>query len=332
MTLIYRLPFSYTKEISDRIGCGSAIILRGCFFLFESPEEWCAVKNLLDMSAQHSRGRLFVFDGIASLVDYTLPVDIDGEATEPYDVELSADGAEAMKCLLLKFLDGSYDDDLSYKVSSMMLMRRVYSRLQSNSQMAPSESVESIDSSKAGSHGQDFEWIKMVTLIYNDVCLSQDIKTAEKGFQSLQEVLLSTKVESIPADQWLTLMQMTCTNPPIITLQGSRISSLSLIGRLFLTLMPELSNQSDNWPQLEDFTLQVSKMVGDNLRSGRSTPLFETTVQTVTNMCNVISMSGFNNGQGINFCAWVGDTLLSELEKVGACGGVDATVVLASST
>jgi hypothetical protein len=118
---------------------------------------------------------------------------------------------------------------------------------------------------------------------------------------------------------------MTCKTPPVIMLQGCRIDSLSLIGRLFLTLMPELSNRKENWAQLEDCTLEVAKMVGENLRSDRSSPLFEMTVHTVSNMCNVMSMAGFNTGTGINFCSWVGDTLLCELEKVGACGGVDTS-------
>lgn len=47
-------------------------------------------------------------------------------------------------------------------------------------------------------------------------------------------------------------------------------------------------------------------------------------MQTVTNVVNVMSMSGFNEGneEGVNFCNWVGETLLFELEKSGATGGV----------
>jgi hypothetical protein len=167
----------------------------------------------------------------------------------------------------------------------------------------------------------------MASIIYNDICLSRDPKTAKTGFESLREVLLSAKVEAISDDQWLAFMRIACTNPPNITLQASRISSLNLIGNLFLMLVPELSNRNENWAQLEECTLEVAKMVGENLRSYRATPLFETTVHTVTNMCNVLSVAASNIGQGINFCSWVGETLLSELEKVGACGGVDPFMV-----
>ena len=86
--------------------------------------------------------------------------------------------------------------------------------------------------------------------------------------------------------------------------------------------MPELSNQKANWSELEDWTICVASIVNDNLQAGRSTSLFESTVQTVTNVVNVMSMSGFNDGEGVNFCSWVGETLLYELEKVGGCGGV----------
>lgn len=46
----------------------------------------------------------------------------------------------------------------------------------------------------------------------------------------------------------------------------------------------------------------------------------------MTNVVNVMTMSGFNKGEGVDFCAWVGETLLYELEKVGASGG--ATVMM----
>ena len=69
----------------------------------------------------------------------------------------------------------------------------------------------------------------------------------------------------------------------------------------------------------------------NNLQSGRAKPLFETTVQTVTNVVNVLSLSGFNDGEGGNFCAWVGETLLCELERVGACGGETSLMAAAAS-
>merc|ERR1711957_664853 len=136
----------------------------------------------------------------------------------------------------------------------------------------------------------------------------------------------STKVESIPVTKWFTFLNLVATQPPSITLQEARICSLSLIGRLCCTLIMELSNKKENWSQLEDWTICVASIVSDNLQAGRASPLFENTVQTVTNIVNVMSMSGFNKGEGGNFCTWVGETLFYELEKVGACGGATSMV------
>ncbi|EED93117.1 guanyl nucleotide exchange factor, partial [Thalassiosira pseudonana CCMP1335] len=47
LELISKLPVAYTREISDRLSCGAAIILRGCFFLFDTAQEWDTIKHLL---------------------------------------------------------------------------------------------------------------------------------------------------------------------------------------------------------------------------------------------------------------------------------------------
>eukprot|EP01082_Thalassiosira_pseudonana_P012873 g11568.t1 g11568 contig6:110020-115493(-) len=241
-------------------------------YLVERIVEWDTIKHLLDLAAQAKSGRGFVFDGIASVVDYALPVkgEEDGEAeATSNDIELSADGAEVLASLLLKFLEGTYDDDLSYTVPAMMYIKRVYSYLQCKSKQLPSGTA--IDSEE-DTQLRGAEWEKMITIIYDDVCMARDPNTARKGFESLQEVLMSTQVESIPDERWFTLMKMVLMQPPDITLQVSRISSLSLIGRMFLTLMPVLSNRKENWSRLEDFTIAVATMASENLRSGRASP------------------------------------------------------------
>ncbi|KAL7540223.1 hypothetical protein ACHAXR_009956 [Thalassiosira sp. AJA248-18] len=334
LNLIAMLPSSYTRAISDRIGCGAAIILRGCFYLFDdSSDGWSTIKCLLDLAAQDKSGRGFVFDGIASVIDsidYAIPSTEDGVEGHIGDesnneVQLSQCGVEVMASLLLKFMNGSYEEDLSFKVPSMMYIKKVYSFSQHFSDGALADS----NSASSSAHLQDNEFETMVTAIYNDACLSQDGVLAKKGFESLQGIVLSTKVDALPVAKWFTFLQLVATNPPDITSQEARISSLSLIGRLFLTLMPELSNQKENWSELEDWTICVASIVSENLQAGRATPLFETTVQTVTNVVNVVSLSGFNQGDGVNFCAWVGETLLYELEKIGASGG--ATSMMAAA-
>ena len=329
LKLIATLASSFTSAISDRIGCGSAIILRSRFYLFDdNTDDWSTIKCLLDLAAQGKPGRGFVFDGIASVIDsidYAIPSAKDtirglsGDENNA-DVQLSQYGVEVMASLLLKFMSGSYENDLSYKVPSMNYIRKVYSFSQHFSVKTNSENV----SVNNNAHLQENEFEIMVTAIYKDACLSQDGTTAKKGFEALQGMFISTRVDSLPVVKWFTFLRMVASNPPTVESQEARISSLSLISKLFLTLIPELSNKKEHWSELEEWTIMVASMVSENLRYGRATPLFETTVQTVTNVVNVMTMSGFKVGEGVNFCVWVGETLLYELEKVGACGGANS--------
>jgi len=78
----------------------------------------------------------------------------------------------------------------------------------------------------------------------------------------------------------LAFLKLVANHPPNVTSEVAQISSLSLVGRLLLTLMPELSNKEENWNKLEDWTiLCVASLVSENLQAGRATPLFETNVQ-----------------------------------------------------
>ncbi|KAL7464949.1 hypothetical protein ACHAXS_005280 [Conticribra weissflogii] len=322
LKLIEDLPSSFTRNICDRLGCGLAIVLRGCFYLFESSDEWSTIRTLLDIAAQDKSGRGFVFDGISSVIDYALPSpdgDDDEGAENNYDSMLSHDGAEALTTLLLNFLHGSYENDLTYKIPSMMCMKKVYGCLKGARTL----------NNASHDHMRLIDWEKMVTTIYNDVCLSDDGVVAKNGFESLKRVLLSTNVESIPEENWFILLNMVSTRPPSIALLEARTSSLGFIERLFLMLMPFLSQKKANWIKLEEFTITMASLARQNLRAGRATELFETTVHTLTNIANVMSMTGYVDGEGVNFCEWVSETLLDELERVGACGGVRAMIVAA---
>jgi hypothetical protein len=325
LNLIATLPATYASAISDRIGCGAAIILRSRFYLFDdNTDDWSTIKCLMDLAAQDAVGRGFVFGGIASVIDsidYAIPSakDVSGADDNNSDVRLSKYGVEVMASLLLKFMNGSYEGDSSYKIPAMSYIRKVYSFSQHFSDEKHSDN----GSFNNNTHLQENEFEIMVTAIYTDACLSQDEITAKKGFESLQGMVISTRVDSLPVAKWFTFLRLVVSKPPIVKSQEARISSLTLISRLFLTLMPELSNQKENWSELEEWTIRVASIVSENLQYGRATPLFETTVHTVTNVVNVMTMPGFHVGEGVNFCAWVGDTLLYELEKVGASGGAN---------
>ena len=329
LTLIVDLPNSFTRQIGSRIGVGGAIILRGCFYLFDdfSQDDWSNIKVLLDLAAQDKAGRGFVFDGISSVIDsieYATPYDQPDGALQMHggedssSLQISQYGVEVMASLLLKFLNGGYENDLTFKVPSMKYIKKIYSF---SRHFAGREIPTEGDGVETGTQLHDTEFETMVNAIYNDACLSNDVHTAKRGFESLQGVIVATDVATIPTAKWLTFLKMVVASPPSVSMLEARISYLALIGRLFLTLMPNLSDQKQNWTELEDFVIQVSSLVSENLNFGRASPLFETTVQTMTNVVNVMSMSGFHEGEGASFCTWVADTLFVELEKVGAGGG-----------
>lgn len=324
LRLLTQLPPDYLREVSSRLGCGSAIILRACFFLFdERAEDWSIIKCLLDLAAQDKSGRGFVFDGIASVIDsidYTLPGAEDGNDSN--ELQLSQCGVEVIASLLLRYRDGSYEGDLSFRVPAMSYITKVYSYSQ---HFGASNDVGSDISTKNGTKLRECEFHTMVTAIYNDACLSHDENVAKRGFESLQGILLSTKVKSIPVSKWFDFLDMVASKSPSISVQAARITSLGLIGRLLLTLMPELSSDKENWSQLEDFTISSASVVNENLRAGRASTLFETTVETITNVVNVLSIAkqtSIATAESESFCTWVSETLTYELEQVGACGGV----------
>lgn len=280
------------------------------------------IKSLLDLAAQEKSGRGFVFDGLASVIDsidYTLPDAEEGNHSN--ELHLSQCGVEVIASLLLRYSDGSYEGDMSFRIPSMSYITKIYSYSQ---HFATSNDVAG-NPSKHEAKLQEYEFERMVTVIYSDACLSQDGDVAKRGFESLQGVILSTKVESIPVVKWLDFLELVVSNSPSVSVQEARVSSLGLIGRLFLTLIPELSNDKENWSHLEDFTISSAAIVNENLRSGRATTLFETTVETITNVVNILSIAkemSMTTAEGGGFCVWVSETLLYELEQVGACGGV----------
>merc|ERR1712032_421799 len=110
------------------------------------------------------------------------------------ELQLSQCGVEVMASLLLKFMDGSYEDDLAFKVPSMMYLQKVYSF----SQHFSDRGLDGNRSAASDSNLQGNEFETVVTAIYNDACLSQDCATAKRGFESLQGIFQSTKVDWLP--------------------------------------------------------------------------------------------------------------------------------------
>ena len=77
----------------------------------------------------------------------------------------------------------------------------------------------------------------------------------------------------------------------------------------------------------------MAVLVGENLREGRRgkvSPLFESTLQSVTFLCNHLVSENFSGNP--EYGIWVSDTLFSELEKVGAGGGSSKNLAATKSS
>ena len=107
------LPRSFIKEIADRMACGLAIILRASFHFFETANEWAFVGDTLDVLAHYKNARVFVFDGIASTVEYAIPA-ADAKLNESVENDrplLSKLACAAIARILIRFVLGFYQND-----------------------------------------------------------------------------------------------------------------------------------------------------------------------------------------------------------------------------
>jgi hypothetical protein len=86
-------------------------------------------------------------------------------------------------------------------------------------------------------------------------------------------------------------------------------------------VLPELSHRPDNREDLVDLINSTASLAAENLRQGRRgkvSPLFAKTLQNVTDLSNHMITDEWKGES--QFSAWASETLLSELEKVGAAG------------
>jgi len=110
-------------------------------------------------------------------IDYTLPGT--EECNDSNELQLSQCGVEVIASLLLRYRDGSYEGDLSFRVPAMSYITKVYSYSQ---HFGASNEVSSDDMpAKNETMLQEYEFHTMVTAIYNDACLSEDDNIAKSA-------------------------------------------------------------------------------------------------------------------------------------------------------
>lgn len=322
------LPKTFIRRIADRLACGLAIILRSSFQYFETANEWSFIADSLDTLANFDNARVFVFDGIASTVEYVLPSEL-SDGLEESSVssmngvapELSAEACKALSKVLLRFVLGFYKNDLSLCVPAMLCLEKLY---QNEVELLCREAAEKdstappMDPTTAA---PDKElWQNIVVAVYT-VCRSTDSEVSRHGAECLRRIVLSTAIDEIPDDKWIDILFLMANKQPPLVASNSRVNTFAVLGELLSRLLPVLSHRSDNREDLEDLINSTASLAAENLRQGRRgkvSPLFEKTLQTVTYLSNHMETDDWMGET--EFSSWASETLLAELEKIGAAG------------
>jgi hypothetical protein len=310
-----------------------AIILRTNFQYFETPNEWAFMGDTLDMLAQHDKARVFVFDGIASTVEYTLPpsdTSAQAECLRGPDhgqlPELSIEACTALSRILFRFILGFYKNDYSLNVPAMLCLEKLYRRrvelvLEDEAALRETDDSksEAIDPSSAA---PDKElWQNLAVAIYS-CCRSTDPEVSQHGCECFQRVILHTQVSQIPDEKWIAVLYLIVNKQPPMVAFESRMNCFSILGQLLNRVVPTLSNNPDNRDDLFDLVSSLASLAADNMlsrRRGSVSPLFEVTLQTVTYLSNHMRTPEWIGDP--EFSSWASEALLSELEKAGAVGG-----------
>lgn len=302
------------------MSCGMAIFLSQKFPLFDSDDEWKFVSDMLDRLAHFGPGRGFVFDGIANAVEtQLLPSSQKGDEK----VELSYEGSCVLSRLLIRFIFGTYEKDMSLTVPAMMCLENLYRHMVVLKRSTDSDDDEGgVDQNVSVDQVPDKELWQNVAVAFYSVCRSMDPNVSQQGSDCFQRFVMSTGFESLPEEKWIAIMFLIVDKQPPVEAHETRVNTFAILGKVLLMTIGPLSKNKGNWEDLTDIITQTAEVVGENLREGRNgavSPLFESTLQAVTFLSNHMVSSEFGGDE--EYCQWASESLLAELEKVGASGG-----------
>lgn len=333
---LYFLPAFPTDifigKIADRMACGLAIILRSMYFLFKSQEEWKFFGDSFDVLAQYSVGRLLVFDGIASTIEFAVPELPKGEnediGLEEYEdmleekKTLSLAACASLQRVMFKYVYGAYRKDTSFCLPGMVCLERTYKHMVKlilirQSAKDPDADLETVPDKDL--------WYRVAVAMYS-VCASPAAKASEEGMHaSRRHLITSIFMEEIPDDKWVALLKTMISKQPPVTDVASRVNTFSLLGQLMLRLFPIMTRREKNWKVLTEITKEIIIIADANLKAGKeggkeTRTLFVFTVKIVTELANQLSSPTFGGEK--RYCAWSSETFIKVLEKWGATGGV----------
>ena len=320
------------------MSCGMAIFLSQKFPLFDSDEEWNYVADMLDRLAHFGAGRGFIFDGIANAVESQLaPSSQKGDAKN----ELTYEGSSVLSRLLIRFIFGNYENDMSLVVPAMMCLENLYRHMAILKRSAESDDDEegSVDENtpvevpdketsvevpdkETSVEVPDKELWQNVAVAFHSVCRSTDPNVSRQGSDCFQRFVMSTGIESIPDDKWIAILFLIVNKQPPVAAHDTRVNTCAILCKVLLMTVGHLSNCKENWEDLTDIITQTADVVGENLREGRNgtvSPLFQSTLQAITFLSNHMVSSEFGGNE--EYGQWASETLFAELGKVGALGG-----------
>lgn len=279
--------------------------------------------DTLDVLANYSSSRVFVFDGIASTVEYSLPnseADSQHDTSEEESVDgdrpkLSKEACVSLSRILTRFVLGFYQNDSTLTVPAMLCLEKVYRH-----------KVDLLLQEQAGSDGNlsslnpiamvpDKEFWQNVAVALYSVCRSPDAQASSEGLECFRRVILRTAVDEIPDDKWIAIMYLMANKQPPTAAEVSRGNTFSVLGHLLIRVLPNISHNEENREDLEDLIIQFASLAEENLRQSRRGKLFEKTLHTLTNISNRMVADDWIGEK--EFSTWANETILKELERIG---------------
>jgi len=304
--------------IADRMACGLAIILRGSFSLYKSPDDWRFTGDIFDILAMYKTARGLVFDGIASTIEYAIP-DQESDDLEAYEAAikdkptLSVLASTRLQRVLLKLAQGTYENDFTLALPAMVCIEKSYrhtvmlSLIKQNNE-DPDVDLESVPDKEV--------WYRVALALYS-VCCSTNPDISKQGFEACQKHLIGTFMEEVPDEKWIGVLKEMTTKQPSVASPLSRVNTFSLLGQMMVRLFPIMSVREKNWKDLTEVTKDAIVIADENMmNSYRGEPLFNYTAKIVANIYT--QMASPNFGGEKRYCSWASDAFKKTLEKNGA--------------
>lgn len=276
--------------------------------------------DTLDTLANYSSSRVFVFDGIASTVEYSLPNsdpdslhDLSEEASLDGDrPKMSKDACVSLSRILTRFVLGFYQNDSTLTVPAMLCLEKVY-RHKVN--LLLQEQETDLSTTNPWSMVPDKEFWQNVAVALYSVCRSPDTGASSEGLECYRRIILRTSVDQIPEEKWIAIMYLMANKQPPMAAEVSRGNTFSVLGHLLVRVLPSISYNEENREDLEDLVIQYASLAEENLRQNRRGKLFEKTVHTLTYISNHMLSDDWKGEK--EFSVWASEIILKELERAG---------------